>query len=90
MAKKKNKRICLILLETKDGLALLIRTKRLIDYKKREILNTEVLYGMETLALIHQVTDMLFNDDEVSGTMLKEIEALKDELTLRTNIGFLG
>jgi hypothetical protein len=60
--KLKNKRVIFEYTQDKNGnLGLLIHTRRLIDFKTREIQQTNVLYGMETLILVKQFLDFFFD-----------------------------
>ena len=64
--KKKNRRIEILVYKdelTKD-VCILINTKRLVDFKKREVIVTETAYGTEALhAMLHALM-MLDNDSE--------------------------
>ena len=70
--KKENRRIEVIVYDKEGDIATVIYTKRLIDKKKRHILGSTVSYGYESLSIIKDVLDILFNDPEFRSTTNRE------------------
>lgn len=80
VAKKRNKRIDLLCYKSEEGndLAFVIRTKRLIgDWRDRNILESGVQYGYESMVVVYELIDMLLDDKEVD----KIVNPLKGEMS---------
>jgi hypothetical protein len=62
--RRENRRIEVLIFKTDEGHAAVIYTKRLLDKKTRHILESQVSYSFETLAVLMDVLVMLFDDPE--------------------------
>jgi hypothetical protein len=81
--KLKNKRIEFVVYNDPKGeMVLQIHTKRLYDFKTREIIETNVFYGMESALIIYSFMDRMFRDGfllnkHFPGEKEKTIEGIK-------------
>ena len=72
-AKGNNRRITIALLRDTSGLkAFNVKTKRLISFKDRDILETENLYSMETFTVLRDMFNYFLNDPEIITEILHE------------------
>lgn len=76
--KGKNKRICIYLIENKDGVrSFSVHTKTLIDFKSRNILLTDTVYSVETFcAMANAFTYFIENSEVKNKILLKEISEI--------------
>ena len=74
-AKGNNKHIIIQIIEYTDKThAILVVTKRLVDFKSRDILITNNLYSVETFALLKDMFNFILNKSEISNKLfLKEL-----------------
>jgi hypothetical protein len=85
--KKLNRRLELTIWKTDDGVAVVIYTKRLLDKKKRHILESKVTYGVETFALLRDLLLLIWDDPEFLKTVNPELGLLyKAKWGINTNI----
>lgn len=77
--KKTDRRIEMTAWETSDGIAVQIKTKRLADKKTRHIVESSVLYGYQTLAIMHDLINMLFDDPEFKMKTNRELGQMQKE-----------
>jgi hypothetical protein len=83
--KGKNRRILFHThLNENEDTYTIISTKRLIDFNKREILKTEILYSLETLTTIREIMNILFDDPEFNKHTNREIGQIQK------NVGKIG
>lgn len=70
-----NRRLDIVIYKDSEGKhSFRIITKRLIDFKTRNIVETDTWYSVETIKLIHDFLNVMFNDPEISNKiLLKEI-----------------
>lgn len=86
-AKGNNKRIVIQIIEYEDkSHAVLVMTKRLIDFKTRNILITDNIYSIETFAILKDMFSFILDKPEVKNKLflkaLSEIKQFKIETTL--------
>ena len=74
-AKGKNTRIFIYLQESKEGNKyFIVITRRLTDFKKREITTSSTKYSIETFAVLSGLMDIFLQDSEIKNkTLLKEL-----------------
>ena len=83
LAKAKNRRIEIFLLPEK---VFIVKTKRLIDFKTRNILRTENVYSVQTFATLRDLFDLFLNDSEVKNKiLLKELNDI-EKMSVRSNL----
>ena len=72
--KKTNRRIWISVWEDENKeTAVMVHTKRLVDRKAREVLETKVLYGISTFLVMREVFNALIDDNEFWDKVNKEI-----------------
>ena len=86
-AKGKNKRINIYLLEDEEGSkAFAVHTKTLINFKTREILNSDTLYSVETFAALGDLFSYFLDDSEVKNKLiLKQLDNIT-KFNAKTNL----
>lgn len=86
--KKKNRRIKIVFIQDEKGeTALIIETKRLVDFKTRKIQKWGGVLSMETFDAMAAVFDLLREDAEFVKATNREIgQARKNQYQCRTNI----
>ena len=90
--KAKNRRLNIwVLIEddttTDDSLMVIIETKRLIDFKTREIIHTRINYGFYTFLMLQEIMFCIANDFEFkkkTNRLMKQFETNK--MTFKSNI----
>tara|TARA_R110002049_G_scaffold224712_4_gene396531 strand:+ start:17400 stop:17702 length:303 start_codon:yes stop_codon:yes gene_type:complete len=83
-----NKRIVIFLVtDTADNSKFfIVRTKTLKDFKTRNILKTEVVYSVETFAVLGDLMHTFLNNSEVKNKLiLKQLNDIKP-FKARTNL----
>lgn len=85
--KSKNRRVNLYAVKQPDGTVFFhVKTKRLIDFKKREITSTDHLYSYETFRSIIEMGVALFSNSEFNEQCKKHIDEMKnDQMRVKTN-----
>ena len=73
VVKRENRRIQVLIYETDNSHAAVIYTKKLVDRKTRHILESQISYSFETLALLREVLVMLFDDPEFKKATNREV-----------------
>lgn len=69
--KAKNKRMQVVLYETSEGEHIfIVETKTLIDRKRREILQTNNSYSVETFAILTDIFNMFLKDSNLKNKVL--------------------
>ena len=87
--KKTNRRMQISVWGKDDGIVTIISTRRLVDKEKRHILESSVSYGIESLAVIREVLNLLFEDPEFHARANRELgQAQKEAWKIETNIDF--
>lgn len=87
--RKKNRRIEIVYYDLEDGALITIYTKRLIgNWKDRNIQKSTVGYGMESMAVIVNVLQHLFEDSEFVKRTNRELGQIEksDKFEIGTNI----
>lgn len=77
--KAKNRRVTIMVLQDNNGaIRFLVITRRLFDFKKREILEHEFWMTPETFLLVQDIINMAVDDDVViKKLILDEIVSVK-------------
>lgn len=84
--KSKNRRIEIVLESLNNEKRFRIFTKRLIDFKTRNITSTHTAYSIESFCFIYDAMRLFFEDSEtINKLLLKEINNIKKG-TCITNI----
>lgn len=87
--KQKNRRVTVLLAEDKDGNpGFYIETKRLLDFRTRNITTTRMGYSIETFEALFTVMNGIRNDSQykrILNRMSKAIKADKGMLTTNTD-----
>lgn len=69
--KGKNYRVLVVLDYTdKDNKTFLMQTKRLIDFKTRNILRVNNVFGFETFAMVYEAMKAIFENETVQNKIL--------------------
>ena len=78
-SKTSNKRIYIYLIEDTSGTkSFEVRTKTLISFKERHILQTHNIYSVETFAVLCDLMKYFLNDSEVENKiLLKELSEVR-------------
>lgn len=79
-AKGNNKRVSIALCEdnTTKEKYFFCRTRTLVDFKKRDILTTENIFSVETMAVYYDVLDHIFTTPQIRNKiLLKELNAVR-------------
>lgn len=85
--KHKNRRICIALYTSKEkGPTFWITTKRLADFKTREISNFEVNLSLETFIILKDTMDWFINDKAVFDYFKEDITAMDKNIDLKVHI----
>ena len=85
--KKTNRRIWISVWEDENKeTAVMVHTKRLVDIKTREILETKVLYSVQSFFALWGALDALVGDKEFMDKIDKELdEASKEKYKCYSN-----
>lgn len=86
--KKKNKRINIWYGTNEAGEFVMIqKTKKLISFKDRHIVETDFVIGMETFMALHSLYELIQNSPEFNKEFNREIgQVCKDKFSCQTNI----
>lgn len=87
-AKGKNKRVEIALLGVgNQSKAFVVKTKTLVDFKTRNILETQNIYSVETFAVLRDLFDIFLNNPEIKNKLilkeLSEINKFKCDSTFK-------
>ena len=87
LLKKQNKRIRILILKYEDGtFGITIETKRLVDFKLRQILIADIVYGLESFVVIKGIFDMIMEEPEFLKMANKELgQIMKGKFKCNTN-----
>ena len=83
LAKAKNRRIEIFLLPEK---VFIVKTKRLIDFKTRNILRTENVYSVQTFSLLRDLFAYFLDNSEVKNKILLKELSEKMKVSVKTNL----
>ena len=68
-AKARNRRVSIVYADRQGDPAFLLRSKRLVDRKKRQITSTEAIFSPESFAIITQLIELLQMTSEYNATI---------------------
>ena len=87
--KSKNRRVNLFVVELGGSKGIIVETKRLVDFKTREIVKTGNSYSVETAIILAEVLGQLLKENKVNNKILKdELEDIKQNLTVYMTSSF--
>ena len=79
--KDKNRRIGISLQDSGDDKFFVITTKRLVDFKKREITETNNIYSLDTFLLMRDAMNEIMGNSTVGNKfLLRDLKAFNDRL----------
>jgi len=81
-AKGHNRRIIIDVIQEPDGLLFYVETTRLVDRKTRHILKTHIVYGTETIIMLHAFLDLLIEMPELKPLIKNESDFKKWKATV--------
>ena len=85
MAKKRNRRIEILFCKQGNDYVFLVKTKRLVDVKKRKITTTNIAYGIETFVTLQELFGIIIEDADVAKRINKSLGFSKYNLDIHTH-----
>lgn len=85
LAKKRNRRLEILFCKQDDDYVFLVKTKRLVDFKKRKITTTNIAYGIETFVALQELFGITIDDVDVAKRINKPLGFSKYTLDIHTH-----